>query len=139
MNPSISLPTRITSHSAILIDNIFTNSHSTLAGTLVCDLSHHLPIFLISTLKKAPSKTSTLGQASKINFQKLNRDLKNYNFPDFKNFVDAYTAYRPNVFLRTIQNKINCHSHYYTKKINRVTHDWITPNIIKSCHKKNLL
>ena len=72
-------------------------------------------------------------QASKINFQKLNSDLKN-NFPVFKTFVDANTAY--NVFFGTTQNKIVMRT--TTLKKNRITHDWTKPSIIKSCHKKNL-
>ena len=44
----ISLPSRITSHSATLIDNIFTNyfeHHYRTAGLLLADISDHLPIF----------------------------------------------------------------------------------------------
>ena len=57
-NPHILQPTRITNHSATLIDNIFFNSlsHHTISGNLVYDLSDHLPNFLIinslSTLPK---------------------------------------------------------------------------------------
>ena len=42
--------TRITDHSATLIDNIFLNSfeHFTISGNIVNDLSDHLPNFLIS-------------------------------------------------------------------------------------------
>ena len=46
---SIPLLTRIKSHSVTLIDNIFTNSPSALAGVLVYDLSDYLPILLILT------------------------------------------------------------------------------------------
>ena len=48
--PLISLPSRITSHTATVIDNIFTNyfdhQHRT-AGLLLADISDHLPIFSI--------------------------------------------------------------------------------------------
>ena len=46
----ITLPFRITSHSATLIDNIFTNyldHHYRTAGLLLADISDHLPIFSI--------------------------------------------------------------------------------------------
>ena len=45
-NPHILQPTRITNHSATLIDNIFFNSlsHHTISGNLVYDLSDHLPM-----------------------------------------------------------------------------------------------
>jgi hypothetical protein len=47
--PQILRPTRITDHSATLIDNIFLNSldHNSISGNLVYDLSDHLPNFLI--------------------------------------------------------------------------------------------
>ena len=47
--PHIIKPTRITDHSATLIDHIFFNSieHHTISGNLLCDLSDHLPNFFI--------------------------------------------------------------------------------------------
>ena len=45
--PLINRPTRLTSHSATLIDNIFTNypSQNTANGIILNDMSDHLPIF----------------------------------------------------------------------------------------------
>ena len=47
--PLISRPTRLTSYSATLIDNIFNNNISALCdnGLIVNDLSDHLPIFTL--------------------------------------------------------------------------------------------
>ena len=47
--PQILQPTRITDHSATLIDNIFFNSieHFTISGNIVHDLTDHLPNFII--------------------------------------------------------------------------------------------
>ena len=47
--PHILKPTRITSHSSTLIDNIFFNSieYQTVSGNLLHDLTDHLPNFLI--------------------------------------------------------------------------------------------
>ena len=47
LHPLISLPTRITSHSATLIDNIFTNDICTniSSGVLFSSISDHLPAF----------------------------------------------------------------------------------------------
>ena len=47
--PHIIKPTRIIDHSATLIDNIFFNSleHEVSSGNLLCDLTDHLPNFLI--------------------------------------------------------------------------------------------
>ena len=45
--PLINRPTRITAHSATLIDNIFTNHFTprVLKGIVISDLSDHLPVF----------------------------------------------------------------------------------------------
>ena len=53
MYPLISKPTRITSSTATLIDNIFTNNleQSMSSGILYTDLSDHLPIFQVTHLK----------------------------------------------------------------------------------------
>ena len=49
--PSITKPTRITTRSATLIDNIFTNSHNQQkAGILLTDISDHLPTFVSTNL-----------------------------------------------------------------------------------------
>lgn len=48
--PTINKPTRITKHSATLIDNIITNNiinSSSFHGILLCDISDHFPVFLI--------------------------------------------------------------------------------------------
>jgi hypothetical protein len=47
--PYILQPTRITEHTATLIDNIFFNSleHLVISGNLIYDLTDHLPNFLI--------------------------------------------------------------------------------------------
>ena len=53
-------PTRITNHSATLIDNIFFNSleHFVISGNLCYDLTDHLPNFLIvSKLPSLPPRT----------------------------------------------------------------------------------
>ncbi len=47
--PHILQPTRITDHTATLIDNILFNSNEffSISGNLVCDLTDHLPLFFI--------------------------------------------------------------------------------------------
>ena len=49
--PSITKPTRFTSKTATLIDNIFTNSHAKqTAGIIISDISDHLSIFTVIKL-----------------------------------------------------------------------------------------
>ena len=48
--PYILQPTRITSHSKTLIDNIFSNiiSHEVISGNITATISHHIPSFLFA-------------------------------------------------------------------------------------------
>ena len=47
--PHIIQPTRVTDHSATLVDHIYFNScdHFTISGNLLSDISDHFPNFLI--------------------------------------------------------------------------------------------
>ena len=69
--PQILQPTRITDHSATLIDNIFFNSleHFVISGNLCYDLTDHLPNFLIV------SKLSSLPASTKV----FRRDYSNFD------------------------------------------------------------
>ena len=51
--PLITKPTRFTSDSSTLIDNIFTNKQNNvmLSGILITDISGHLPVLYISVTK----------------------------------------------------------------------------------------
>ena len=60
--------TRITKHSATLIDHIYTNDvkFSIVSGIIIDDLSDHLPIFAISK-KISPQKVYSKRKVRKIN------------------------------------------------------------------------
>ncbi len=47
--PKITRPSRITSHCATLIDNIFTNvlDNNITSGLLINDITDHLPVFIV--------------------------------------------------------------------------------------------
>ena len=70
--PIITKPTRITSHSATLIDHIYTNSQNfdLISGIWPLDISDHLPIFCIITQNM---------QSKKQNTQKYYRDYNNFD------------------------------------------------------------
>ena len=64
--PYITKPTRVTTNSATLIDNIFcndiTNIENTFSGILYSDVSDHLPIFYIDNLKKQKPETKYINK-----------------------------------------------------------------------------
>ena len=72
--PHILKPTRITSHSATLIDNIFFNSaeFQTSSGNILHDLSDHLPNFLIISKLSYSSKKP---KCFKRDYSKCNEEL----------------------------------------------------------------
>jgi hypothetical protein len=72
--PLINKRTRITSDSATLIDNIFTNVHEpeTKPGIWVVDISDHLPIFTMLSSNAKKSKTKKV--ITKQDFTQKNID-----------------------------------------------------------------
>ena len=76
--PQILQPTRITDHSATLIDNIFFNSleHFSINGNLCYDLSDHLPNFLPANIKVFQQNYSNFDkQAPVTHIQSTNWDV----------------------------------------------------------------
>jgi hypothetical protein len=85
MNPQIIQPTRITDHTATLIDNIFLNSieYDTMSGNLLTDITtDHLPNFLIinriGTFKK--ENISYKRNYTKINQERIINEVKSINW-----------------------------------------------------------
>ena len=75
--PYIFEPTRITSYSKTLINNIFTNvilPDSSLSGNLTATISDHLPQFLIvpNILSNPPSNKSNIYERDWFNFDQEN-------------------------------------------------------------------
>jgi len=70
---TITKPSRITSHSATIIDNIFTNmmGNQIISGLLICEVTDHLPVFTLydCNLKK------TKDTMAKISTRKITEDM----------------------------------------------------------------
>ena len=125
--PLISRPTRLTSYSATLIDNIFTNNISAVSalcdnGLIINDLSDHLPIFTLcytdahsSTIK--PKESVTIRNFSSQNINAFNNLLCEFDWNSLIH-ADANSAY--NGFLQK-------YTEFYNKSFP-----------IKFCQGKNL-
>ena len=144
--PSITKPTRITSKTATLIDNIFTNSYSKqTAGLILTDISDHLPIF-ISTNLTVYEKDN---KGTKVNA----RDVNDENIRNFKNklcqvdwdnvcnstdvdvsyscFIEKFNLLYNECFpIKSLKKRI---------RINKPKSPWITYSLLKSIRRKNLL
>ena len=141
--PVISNPTRLTSYSATLIDNIFTNnlSQNLLNGIVLNDLSYHLPVLLIFLAKpwRAMEKIKYSYKITDENLRKFNKNVSNTNWASFldedpntayNNFIDEYSrVYNACFPLKVIKGKL----------LNNCSSPWITPGLLKSINKKNRL
>lgn len=143
--PLITKPTRITAHSATLIDNIFTNNTNVLSknGLIISDLSDHFPIY---------SAIATDHHSEKGRHHIIVRDINEMRKQDFKSklanidwtstkdapdtkamydsFIEKHTGLFDSCFpFRTIKGKA----------LNSFRKPWITKGLLKSIKKKNKL
>ena len=141
--PHILQPTRITDHSATLIDNIFFNSleHLVISGNIVYGLTDHLPNFIIM------DKFTTLPQKVKL----YKRDFSTLNSVDLVNdiqSIDWDAMFDSEKDLSIIFNKFySCISEIIDKhiplkllskrQIKFSMKPWITPALKKSIQIKN--
>ena len=102
--PQILQPTRITDHSATLIDNIFFNSleHFVISGNLCYDLTDHLPNFLIV------SKLSSLPASTKV----FRRDYSNL---DRETLISDIQSIDWNSLLKKSSDPSNMFDNFYIK------------------------
>ena len=77
--PFITQPTRITTHSKTLIDNIFMNFHSPdiISGNLTVSISDHLPQFVIFPSNDKPQENKPI----------IRRSFRDFNNEDFVNDI----------------------------------------------------
>ena len=96
--PLINNPTRITEHTATLIDNIFTNrpENHLKSGILFTDISDHLPIFSILTDNLTNSNrlsTVTIRDKGYHNVNKFKEFLAGVDWTSIIAEVNPRTAY----------------------------------------------
>ena len=141
--PTISKSTRVTEHSATLLDNIITNitGYCIKSGVLCNDISDHFPVFnLLQINSKITKKYAYIFKRMNTahNIEKLNSELKNANWDDVFGDENPDSAY--DTFLRILTPLINkC---LPLKKVKRKITDkskWLTKGILISCVQKNNL
>ena len=143
--PHILQPTRITNHSATLIDHIFFNSceHHTISGNVVYDLTDHLPNFLII------NKLTDLPRGYKIFRRHFSRNDESAVLRDIQtieweecfhdcNDVNAYFDSFHNTVVKIVDKHVPLKK-LSRKEIKFLSKPWITKAIKKSiCIKNNL-
>ena len=91
--PLITRPTRITSHKASLIDNIFTNEplNQSLSGLFLNDISDHLPIFAVIAEHEQifrRNKYFTFCSKNQQNLIKVKSEIENANWAELPGYND---------------------------------------------------
>ena len=145
--PNISSPTRITSTSATLIDNIFTNNYDNIfmSGNLVTTLSDHLAQILIVLIQN----TTRHKELRKVHrdFQKILRnkdiisnDLQNVSWDTELQLNSENISISTEKFIPKISNLINDWAplkELSNAKQKLQNKPWITKEILKSIKNKN--
>ena len=144
--PLINRPTRVTEHSASLIDNIYTNSiedlntDSATCGILFNDISDNFPVFHIQKAKSIPSRTKRSTYKQVINrhtIQKLKDELSKQNWGDITDTEDVNTCYS-----NFTQKLEACYKRCIPvrKSVKKDNHKpWVTSCILSSIKQKNKL
>ena len=144
LHPLITRPTRITSHSKTLIDNIFTTNLSSIiqCGLIINDMSDHLPIFQITECTHFKCSKVVSNRRRIVNDQKLNvlmNKLKETNWNKILCSEDVNEMY--NTFTDNLTKIYNTVCPIVNQKtINKQTDKpWMTSSLKQACKKKNLL
>ena len=140
--PQITQPTRITEHTATLIDNIFLNctEHSSLSGNIVHDITDHIPSFLIINKQPCFSNKQEIYKRdySKLNDHDLTEDVLSINWHDVIQTQENVNQIF-NSFHSCISSIIDKHAPI-RKLTKREMIDeakpWITPGLRKSIKTK---
>ena len=145
--PMITKPTRITAHSATLIDNIFTNNttvSSKNGSVIVSDISDHLPIFSIVTAGRSPRVKNknyiTVRDMSEKRTEEFKTKLENTDWEFDKESGDPNASY--DVFIEKFTGLFDsCFPFKIVrgKALNSFKKPWLTKALLKSINKKNKL
>ena len=140
--PLITHPTRISSNTATLIDNIFTNvlNKNIHSGILMEDLSDHLPIFAVTQNVCSVKKEDQFIIKRIINQRKLElfkRDLKSISWENIYNLSDPNDQYH--YFSELFSNLYDKHFPKQRFKVRPKRKPWLTNSLINCCRKKNTL
>lgn len=143
--PKITRPSRITEHSATLIDNIFTNDieNGTVSGLLINDISDHLPIFIVTNVKNRNNESEKSEYYKRMrsaeNLKAFKADLKEQAWNNIYETTDINAAYEHFWKIFTSLYNKNCPLQKCTINYKNNMTPWITTGLRKACRKKNKL
>ena len=134
--PMITRPTRITSTSATLIDNIYCSNLSHVKSAIILSgISDHLPCCLLFGMSKKYKKRPLVIESRKITDEKLlkmNNELSETDWSILENF-DTNQAYR--YFIDNLTKVIDMHAPMKSISVspkNIIKEKWMTAGLLKS-------
>ena len=148
--PLVLRPTRITQHTATLIDNIFTNDIETIDsstnGIIFSDVSDHLPIVHLRSLKSHKKAKIVKEFISKRlinddNMKTFIDRIKNTSWEDVLSTNDTTESYNRffDLFSTVYESSFPMTKKNINKCIDKAKSPWMTNCIAKSVKKKNML
>ncbi len=144
MQPLITRPSRVTTHSATLIDNIYTNvlETGTVSGLLINDITDHLPVFATCdwkhTVRQTPKKIYKRIR-NEERLIELEQEMMKQNWNKVFIEKEANRAYEAFLLIfKTLYDK-HCPAIEIHAKQNREKRPWLTKSLINACRKKNSL
>ena len=145
--PHITSPTRITSHSRTLIDNIFSTaiSENAISGNMVTSISDHLAQFLflpIDQFKTNNNKNIYQRNLKSFNQQIFLEDIQNLNWSNILELENQDLDNSFNNFFLMIETVLD--TYVPIKKLNKAelklkSKSWLTKGIMTSIKKKNII
>ena len=142
--PCISKPTRVTSKSATLIDNIFTNNYSSyssaLNGILYTDVSDHFPTFHIDVMSFTDNEPKYVQKRefNSLNIDKFNARIADVDWNDVLSSDEVQTSY--SLFHEKFSCIYDeCFPLRYVKIGYRDRKPWLTDGLKLSIKRKNKL
>jgi len=145
--PHITLPTRITSHSKTLIDNIFSNDPNFsqgVSGNFTFSISDHLPQFLLMPMEGHyhPKKHNIFKRCNKFVKEEVIADFIDVNWKEVLSVHKMDTNFSMENFDNKVKEIID--KHVPLKRMNKKdfkiqAKPWITPGIIISIKRRDKL
>ena len=145
--PHITLPTRITTRSKTLIDNIFSNDPDFacgVSGNFTFSISDHLPQFLLKpdSLKHPPKKHNVYRRSKDYNKEELVADFLTINWNEVISPQRMDSDFSFNSFMESVNVILDKHMPW--KKMNKKdfkleAKPWITRGILNSIKRRDTL